>query len=68
MRIKELGNSRPAEDRNSSFWKEHRRDEVERMDHLKAVGKAIKNSPRALRKKFVHVDHHERECERRLQP
>jgi hypothetical protein len=38
------------------------------MDHLKAVGKAIKNSPRALRKKFVHVDHHERECERRLQP
>jgi uncharacterized protein YneR len=29
------------------------------MDHLKAVGKAIKNSPRALRKKFVSVDHHE---------
>jgi hypothetical protein len=37
------------------------------MDHLKAVGKAIKNSPRALRKKFVSVDHHERKCERRLQ-
>jgi hypothetical protein len=30
------------------------------MEHLKAVGKAIKNSPKAIRKKFVHVDHHER--------
>lgn len=32
------------------------------MDHLKAVGKAIKNSPRTLRKKF-HLDHHQRELE-----
>ena len=31
------------------------------MDHLKAVGKAIKNSPRAIRKKFVHAEHHEGE-------
>lgn len=30
------------------------------MDHLKAVEKAIKNSPRTLRKK-LHLDHHQRE-------
>ena len=31
------------------------------MDQLRAVGKAIKNSPRAIRKKFSHTaDHHER--------
>ena len=27
------------------------------MEQLKAVGKAIKNSPRTIRRKFAHADH-----------